>query len=437
MMKKVFFSLIIILAFQPGYAQDTLTLKKCLEIALENNRALKNAQLDERLSAYNLTTSVTAILPNVNGAFRDRYSWGRDINPNTNTITNTKFKAYTGSILVDLNLFSGFANTSAIKMAKKEVEISKENIQNVINDYTIDIASKFTIVLYLEEIIKANLEQLQSTEKQLEITQMKFEAGYIPESEVFKIKSQKGTEELTLANNQNLLQLNYIDLKQLMSLPLEKEITLVKPEEKLVSPESLENQYDLVNQAVSIHPAFKMATLNEQRAKAGIGLARSYFFPTLNAVYKLGSEYTDSDNLTFDDQLKDKYAYSFTFNVAIPIFNQFRNIYRLKANKVLYKQSKVDTQIEKDRLSKVVLESIINTKTALKKYDSSLSAFEFSKKSYEADSLKFELGKISVNELNITKNYFIDAQAQLIRARYELKFNQALIKFYLGEQFDL
>jgi len=70
----------------------------------------------------------------------------------------------------------------------------------------------------------------------------------------------------------------------------------------------------------------------------------------------------------------------------------------------------------------------------LKKNEASSKAFEFSEKSYQADALKFELGKINTNELNVTKASYNYSQAQLIQSKYELLYNNALIKFYLGEK---
>ena len=93
--------------------------------------------------------------------------------------------------------------------------------------------------------------------------------------------------------------------------------------------------------------------------------------------------------------------------------------------------------MEQNRLSKEVLKAITDTKTSIKKSESAAIAFEFSKKSYEADALKFELGKININELNITKMNFNNSQAELIQSKYELLYNNALIKFYLGEPFIL
>jgi outer membrane protein TolC len=102
-----------------------------------------------------------------------------------------------------------------------------------------------------------------------------------------------------------------------------------------------------------------------------------------------------------------------------------------------YKQSKLNTQMVRNNLSKEVLKAITDTKTAIKKNESSAMAFEFSKKSYEADALKFELGKININELNISKMIFNNSQAELIQSKYQLLYNNSLIKFYLGEHFSL
>ena len=60
--------------------------------------------------------------------------------------------------------------------------------------------------------------------------------------------------------------------------------------------------------------------------------------------------------------------------------------------------------------------------------------FVIKQKSYDSDILKYELGKININELNTTKNNFQNAQSELIRCKYELILNTSLIRYYLGEE---
>ncbi|MBK8601386.1 MAG: TolC family protein [Flavobacterium sp.] len=111
----------------------------------------------------------------------------------------------------------------------------------------------------MQEVIIANQEQIKSSEKQLELATLKFDAGAIAESEVFKIKSQKASEELNLLTNQNNLTDNFVALKQLMNMPLEKEIVLVKPILLLDQKVTLdEDPYALAKKAVEINPAYSM-----------------------------------------------------------------------------------------------------------------------------------------------------------------------------------
>ena len=112
-------------------------------------------------------------------------------------------------------------------------------------------------------------------------------------------------------------------------------------------------------------------------------------------------------------------------------------MYKLKESKLLFNKTQIGKQIEKNKVSKVVLQAINDANVAYKKYDSSLSAFQFAEKSFVADQLKFQYGKISANELHITKNSFVSAQSDLIKSKYELLFSQALIQFYENNIFIL
>jgi outer membrane protein TolC len=125
------------------------------------------------------------------------------------------------------------------------------------------------------------------------------------------------------------------------------------------------------------------------------------------------------------------------FNLVIPIFNQLTTFSKIKVAKGAYKQALVNTEIIRNQTTKEVMKAITDTKTAIKKVEAATVAYAYAKKSFEADALKFELGKININELNTTKKAYSTAQTELIQSNYELMYNNALINFYLGEEFKL
>ncbi|HMK05956.1 MAG TPA: TolC family protein [Flavobacterium sp.] len=421
-------------------AQEAMTFQNCLDLALQNNLDLKTAYNKQENAAYQYKASYGKILPAVYGEAENRNSWGREIDPDTNLYANKDLKYYKGTLSADFNLFSGFEVMNTIKYNKQEKKINDANVQRVTNAITIDLAQKFITILYLQEIVTANEDQIKSSEKQLELADLKFNSGVISESEVFKIKSQKATEELNLLTNQNHLSDNLISLKQLMNMPLEQEIILLKPNLELDKNTALlsDNQYELTKKAVEINPTYTMSLLKEQREKAALAIARSSRYPTLDMRLLYTSNFTDGrDQIYYDWQLKDNFSKGIRFNLVIPIFSQFEDFAKIKESKLNLKQAKYDTQIARNQLSKEVLKAITDTKTSVKKKESSSIAFEFSRKSYDADMLKFQLGKININELNNTKMVFNKSQAELIQSKYELLFNNSLIQFYLGSAFSL
>lgn len=443
MKKALILGLLIVSNFI--YAQQLMSYRDCLDLALKNNLDIQVALNNEQIAKYQYRASYGNLLPSVFGSMNNKNSWGREVDPKTNVFVNSDIKNFVGYINTSFNLFAGFSTLNSIQLAKEDRKINKSAVKKIENEVTINLAEKFITILYLQEMVIANQNQIKSSEKQLELTLLKFNSGVIPESEVFKVKSQKASEEMALLTNQNFLTDNFINLKQLMNMPLESEITLVKPSLNLDdSVDVEENPYSLVKKAIEINPSYEMSLMKMKRARTALALARAPLYPTVTLLYQYGANYTNTDIVpiskklvSFNDQIKNNEVNIFRVSVIVPIFSQFDNYSRIKTNKLLFKQSKMNNEMTINQLSKDVLKAITNTKTSIKKNETSAIAFEFAQKSYVADLLKFELGKINISELNLTKYNFNTSQAKLIQSKYELLYNNALIKFYLGEKFSL
>lgn len=433
-------ALLLLFLTYAATAQEALTFAACLERTMANNLLLKSASFDEKIALAQHRGSYGQLMPVVTADGEGRNSWGKELDPDTNTFTREDLRNYEGTVNATFNLFSGLYAHNNIKLARQEKELVRTNIELIKNQVTIDLAQRFITILYLQEIIAANKQQIESSTKQLELAQLKFDSGVISESELFKIKAQKASEELMVLTNENRLADNMISLKQLMNMPLETEVVLLAPSLELnESIASAENEFELTKKAVDIHPAFQASILEMKKARTELALARSLRWPKLSMRLMYRSNYDPMirDEVDFDEQIDMNTSKQIRFYLAIPIFNQFKNNLEIKTQKMLYRQSKVTSEMEHNRLSKEVMLAINDARTAVKKNEASMIAMEFSQKSYDADLLKFEVGKIGISELNLTKMNFNNVQAELIQSKYELLFKNALIKFYSGEAFSL
>ncbi|WP_230848075.1 TolC family protein [Myroides odoratus] len=86
--------------------------------------------------------------------------------------------------------------------------------------------------------------------------------------------------------------------------------------------------------------------------------------------------------------------------------------------------------MEKNRLIKVLSQANNDLVASKEKLKSAYSALLFAQKSFEADQLKYEYGKISLTELLLTQKDYFNSQGELIKAKYEYVYNKGVIRFY-------
>ena len=436
---KQFLSCICFLISILAFGQKTLNFSDCLALAMKQNLEIQSVNVNEEVLKYQYKASYGRLAPELRAEGIQRARFNQIYDFNTNSYIDNTVRETRGTVRANFNLFSGFNVWNTIKIQKQEYAIAKLNSQQQIREITISLAESYLTTLYLTELVKINAQQIQLSEKQLALAQLKYESGVIAESEVFKLKTQKANEELELVNNTNKLIDNWVRLKQLMNLPIQEELLLQTPAVELDSAVLSENNAaEITAKIIDFHPLTSMSLLRQTRAKAALAVARSFRYPELNAEFAYRTSSFSNLALVGQDLQFDRNRNGFLrLNLIVPIFNQLNTFSRIKQAKGGLKQAGIQIDRVRNQITQEATKAINDTKTARKRVETASIALEFSKKSYEADALKFELGKINTNELNITKNQYNNAQADLIQSNYELMYNNALINFYLGEEFKL
>jgi outer membrane protein len=74
-----------------------------------------------------------------------------------------------------------------------------------------------------------------------------------------------------------------------------------------------------------------------------------------------------------------------------------------------------------------------NALNALSKERSSQEAVNSSKDAFTLMQAKYENGKANITEFNESKNNYLKSESDLVQARYENLYQQALLEFYRGK----
>ncbi|WP_159451990.1 TolC family protein [Hymenobacter roseosalivarius] len=424
----------LLLIVRQGKGQQVLPYEDCVKRALQQNLLMKRALLDLEASTVRLKTQKADMLPRLNGSLRNNNSVGRSVDPLTNEFINRKFNSVSGSAGSSVYLFQGFKTANAIKAAKQEVEQNTDQLQALKNDITVDVALVYIRINYLLELIKSRQQQVESSADLVRLTRLKLKAGRVSESALYKLLSQQATEQLNLVNSQNELSLAYLDLRQILNAPPLDEI-LIKPL-TYNSLAEIDFQAPIIEEvitAVEAQPALMAKQHNAARLYHQIAVIRADKYPSLQLTGSLGSNYSNTNEVfDFRRQFNNNMYYGTGLALTIPLFNSFRYNLLIRESRLRYQQSLLDSDIERNRLTKVVQQAIADAQAANQSWNAARKAEEFARKGYEADLLKYRYGTISVFELNQAKTTYVNAQTDLFRAKYELILRSKLVGFYQG-----
>lgn len=464
--------------FQPAWAQpapqdrDVWTLQQCLEHAAKNNIALQQSRLQARTSRNNLNGAYGNALPSVNGNMSQSYTaGGRSVNPYDNTVVeNETFRTSQLSLQASMNIFNGFANTNSIRQSRELLKAAEYQVQVRQNDINLQIVNNYVAILANREILANAQRQVASTQQQLDRTRRLVDAGSMPIANQYNLEAQVATEELNVINAENSVAQSKLALQQLLQLA-------VKPGFEVVTPANLpeptpvaESAQDIYGTAVGIMPEIKNAQTQAKAAEYARLVAIGRAAPSLTASAGLFSNYSSlakkrsmvsgsaisvpfgyysdlngakipvfvdqpvyqTQDFGFFDQIDNNLRRGLTFSLAIPIFSQLQNRNAIGNAVVNQENARLQQRLEEQNLRQKIEQAWQDMRAASKRYGAAQKQVASLQESFRATEKRFQAGAVNNLDFNLAKNNLNNAEADLIRARYEYLFRSKILDFYQG-----
>jgi outer membrane protein len=411
-------------------AQRILDFEMCRKIALENNLQIKRTKSEAQTNKIGVENAKHRFLPTANGFLSTTNSWGRGIDPFTNTYANQQFASYNAGLNINLNVFNGGADLLQLKLQKQELNTQFYNQQKAINDLTIELFTKFIQSLYFQELHLLSEHQIAISEEIYNNTIQRIDKGQLAKNEKFKISAQIESEKWNALNLKNQWDQNFLDLKFLMNYD-----SLFQLKNTEIIPFSyIRDIEDLYVKAEKNFPILKAREEEIARAKTNKSLIKSEFYPKLNLNFGTGTTYSTFNRfLNFQEQIDNNWNKQIQLTANVPIFNQLSIRNRAKQADVAIEIAEINKQIEIQNVKRVLIQSYNNLSAAYLKYNSSDAQLKDQEINLKNDRIRFEVGRIGANEYNNSKRNYQTALSNLIRDKYEWYIQYYIIKFYLSE----
>ena len=440
-MKKTFFLVVlVVLVSLDTLAQQSWTLRQCADYAVEHNISIKQKGNQRKQRDIQLSTAKNSRLPDLSASASESFSFGRGLTLD-NTYTNRSTSSTSFSLGTTVPLFTGFKIPNQIKLNQLNLEAATQDLEKAKNDIRMQVAKAYVQILYDIEIAEVAQRQIAIDSAQVARLEAFVKNGKSSPAELSQQQSTLAQARLTATQADNNLQLAILALTQLLELPSPEGFSIVRPAFSTTPATSLVgiSPDAIYQEALTLKPEVQAEQLRLTASERSIHIAKAALYPTLNFSAGLQSNYYKTNGMQADPfatQMKNNFSQYVGLNLSVPIFTRFQARNSIRSARIDYDNQQLQLENVKKTLYKEIQQVYYNAVAADSKYHSSEAAVQSSKDAFSLMQAKYENGKANITEFNESKNNYLKAESDLVQARYENLYQQALLDFYRGRELN-
>jgi outer membrane protein len=469
-LKNISISLIFLFFFiNKGIKAQNLTLKQCVEQAIQNNIAVKQTGLLVDNARINLSQAKANQLPDVNGGFNYGFNQGRSVDPITNSYINQQLFSSNLNLSSGVVIYNGLRLKNLIKQNALNVEALTMDLQQAKDNLTLNVILAYLQVLSNEDVLTATQKQSESTQKQVERMTILVKNGAAGDYQLSDLKGQLSADALTILNAQNALQQAKLSLCQLMRVDFNPNLTVERTTIDPSPPPYATTSTEVYNKALQNLSALKANDFKIKVAETGIKVAETALYPTVSFNADLGSSYSsraqkllptnisekptgdyvliggsqnpvltkqqnfDTEGVGYGRQMNNNLGAFAGVRVQVPIFNNYQAKNRIKLAINDLKNSQFEAENVKQQLKQNIEQAWLNMQTTLNRHQILMEQVTHFEASYRAAEVRFKNGVINATEFLIVKNNLDRAKINVAQTQFEYIFRTKLLDFYQGK----
>ncbi|RNC92337.1 MAG: TolC family protein [Allomuricauda sp.] len=432
--------LLIFVSCTQLYSQKVWTLDECISYAIENNLQLNDFGYNMASNKETYRQSIRDLLPTVSGFANYFVRYGRQINPEDNSIVNTDIFSNNYSIDGAFDLFQGFQKINTLKASKFLYKATKEEHLQQKYLLAFRVMSAYYDIQFIEGLITISEEQVEISQTNYNLVKRQVELGVMAGADLYEAESLLFTDKLTLTQNENRHKAAQLTLLQAMNIEGENDIT-IEPELEALTVSNEDGPMisdSIFTKAKGFMPSIKAQNYRVNAAKKQLAATRGSLYPSLSLSGGIGTGYfetiTDSLGVTvpFRDQFQENRFEYIGASLNVPIFNGWANRSRVKQQKIAYERAKNTAKITEQELYQIIQQLVQEYNALISETAQTEKSMVSQRLAFDIAQKRYEKGMINAIELGRAKALFATAQNQNLQAQLRLRVNTSTLDFYRG-----
>lgn len=423
----------------------TLTLRQAVDIAIRNNLAVNQADLNSQTYKVAYDQSWEYMLPTLGANGSQGINFGRSLNTTNYTYVTSQTGTGSYNLNAGLTIFQGLSLQNGVKAARYNFEASRLDLQNQKDNITLSTLLAYLSVLSARDLLSIVREQRITDTIQLQRLEDLAAAGNLTTPNggmeaLPNLRGQVAQDEINIATAVNTLEAAKISLFQLLNVPYNRD---VEYENRVTSTDLAEYQVpspdSLFYSALRVVPSIQSNALKVQGFEKTLAAARGAYFPTLSFQGNVNSYYngaatapTSNNKIPWGTQFNENRSEYVGLYLNLPILNGFRIRNNVRNAKINLQTARITETNNRLLLQQTVELAFQNMLVAFKQFKFyTQQAADFSE-SFRITNIKFSEGVVTSDVYILAKNRADAADIDLAAARYSYIFRTKVLDYYQG-----
>ncbi|MEM9647329.1 MAG: TolC family protein [Bacteroidota bacterium] len=440
---KIFLLMALCAVFATNAQMRKWTLEECVTYAVENNLSIEQFELDLESAKIDKSDALGNMLPDLNGSTSLSSNTGFSINPTNNLPTNSTAFNVNGGISSNVTLFNGLRNIRQLNRAKLNAIASQYRLDDLKDDIRLNVANAYLQVISNKEQLKTFRAQFAVTEQDLKRTKELVESGVVPRGDLLEIEATAANQEQQIVNGESLVLISRINLAQLLQITDYENFDVADEGFEIPPSDILNNSAKVIfDKALGFRNDIKFSESNVKLAEDDLKIAKGSYYPTLSAFFQYGTRYSDVTQIpdangvpftpNFTDQLWIFDGISYGAQLNVPIFNGWSTRNNVKRSQINLEKARLQFEQDKLDLETNIQQAYVDVTTFFKAYEAAEKTLEARRLAYDYAKERFNVGLMNAFDFSQAQSRVDNAEADVIRTKYDYIFRLKILEFYFG-----
>ncbi|MDE7347806.1 MAG: TolC family protein [Muribaculaceae bacterium] len=437
-MKNIFTTIAITVVITAS-AQEPWTMERCMSYAAIHASSVVRAKWDLESATATRNQAIADFFPSVSAQVGSQFSWGRNIDPETNTYNDvTTFNNGYG-IYASIMVFDGGQTINRFKQARNERKRYVNAVEMQRDDSAIAAMMAFADAFYYQHSIRIAEDRLRQSEGMLTLTTTQEELGIKGAPDVAQAEATVANDRYALVHQRNMFAQAMLSLKSAMNLPVDEPLDIDTTYTALPTINLSESAENIYSMALSTNPKALNAQLLLTTSRNAYDVTKGSLMPTLSLNAGISTSYFK--NLSgaysvpsFADQFRNNRGEYVSATLSIPIFEGLYRISSKNRAKYAYEQAKENLLEENRRLHDEIASAVMDRDGYAAEIKSLKTKVDADAEAYRLNSRKYEEGLMSLIDLQLSANTYFSSRVELLQKKMLFLLKDKLVDYYKGNR---